>query len=376
MKVFTNDDATSKSFLLPFVSETFSENINPIISEAINSSRAVLSARGGNIRSDGGATLEVTTESEALNHLFAHLLGKGGGAGFDAYPATAPFPNVIAIVAAVSLVRGTYYSVNGGRYLCVKPTTTALSLGDITDFVSLQEGDGDLPCGTGLLQYYGAMAVIPKRMVVRGAKHLPVKPLEFFKTFEVANEDINIKFEGVKVNSVEISVPQEGIVTANFAALGSVSSPINGSNVPTADADNYGDGYTGYECVVLSETVTGAVQTATISISNELDGDVWKLGSRYRHDIVAQRRSNSGNVVLYLENLDAYNAFKDETTFELKFFFAYKGRYLEIDFPAAKFLGGSPTPQIGGNGVITVPVDFQTMMDATKGYDVQISRVI
>jgi Phage tail tube protein len=339
---------------MTFNSENLQETINTIVSNEVKANRTVGSVRGGNIMS--GGDLNIDFYSKKLGLLFKHLLG--------AVATTTVTPAALAVGA---VVRGNYYTSGGQLYLCHNDGTLVTASPALTvTSKQLQTLDGVT------FGHVGAAATVIKQHIFSGSTSLPTGGLTIEKLIAGGTANRYFPTVGNRINTLNLTVPQEGIVTLALGVLGyrfNDSSATSIAGTPTEVAD---DPYTGFETEIrINSAVNTVVQSAGISISNNLDSNAFVVGQRFRKDIPLGRREVNGNATLFFEDVTMYTLFKQETSVPVCMSFVHDGMYCQIDMPEVKFTGGSPTPAIAGNGTITQQFNFNAFNDSGS-YDIQI----
>jgi len=181
-------------------------------------------------------------------------------------------------------------------------------------------------------------------------------------------------FHGCRVNSVDISIPQEGIITGTWGIIGLSVEQASTTFVTTNTINDpvFEDPNVGYDVKLLIDNVDEiCVSDINLSINNNYDDSVFCIGSRYRHDLPEGRREVTGSFTVFFETIDTYEAFKEEHVQDLKLGFHREGVYMEMHMPETKFTGGTPTPLISGNGTIQQNFEIQAFK-RDAAYDIRI----
>jgi hypothetical protein len=347
---------------LPIISETFGETVNAIISTQIQPDRTVPDARGGNIMPAGGFTADWSLVRYLL--LLKHLLGATSTPTFGA-PAS--------VVATTAYVRGVVKAGPAGNtklYRCVVSGTTSAAPG--ADFVT---NDGTV-FSSGTSQWIWLMdAGTQTGSLYTGSPTLPSVGL-LFERGDFADAAVQYFLaQGVRVESMTITQPQDGIASVVFAllAMQTASSPtvtLSGSPAPPTD-----EGVVGFESAVEILNGDGTIQASTavksgsLVVANNFETDNYRLGSRFRRDLVEKRRVLSGDLDLFFEDLTYYNRFKNETIFGIRWSWYHGNAYLSITLPECKFFG-DPVPKIGGEGSVSSRFAY-TPFRRLATYDIQ-----
>ena len=224
---------------------------------------------------------------------------------------------------------------------------------------------------------------------------------------ESANPDsFMIEYTGSKINSFNLSIPQDGYVTGSIDVLATreavhdyypgegtswdtgyllssgteINSPTGDyvSSFTSPDSDraitsvrlaNDG-GFSGYVQFgdVGSAAAIATVQSADFTISNNAER-VQVVGQTESYSIEMGRRIISGNMTVVLDGLDFYNYFLNETDKELHLKFDARrtgatNEYIEFVFPRIRVGGDgaeAPTPMVTGSGPLSLTVPFQAL---------------
>jgi hypothetical protein len=322
---------------LPLISETFGETVNAIVSTQIQPDRTIPDARGGNIMSAGGFTGDFSLNRYLT--LWKHLLGSSATPSFSA-------PSSVA--ATTPYTRGTVKAGPTGNtklYRCVVSGTTGAT--PAADFTT---NDGTVFTSGTSQWIWLANTGTQTGQTITGSPSLPTLGL-MFELGMISDAAVQYFLaKGCRVESATLTQPQDGIASIVWAlqCMATGSSPtVSLSGTPTPPSD---EGVVGFEAAVdilnsdASVQQSTAVKTGSLTISNNLETDNYRLGSRARKDIVEKRRSISGTLDLFFEDLTYYNRFKAETTFGLRWSWYHENEYLSLTMPECKFFG-DPAPE-------------------------------
>lgn len=341
---------------MSFNSESLQNQINTVISNEVKANRTVGSIRGGNKMAGGSIGMDVY--SSKLGLFYRHLLR-----------ASAVSTTVtVAALSATTLTRGTYVSSNTKVYVAVNGG--AVTAGDVT--TGLTHTTGEVALTNVTFQYVCATAASVYQHLLVGDADLPTVGLAFEKSVKGSTAQTYFPYLGGRVGEMNFQIPQEGIVTIDMAMLfksGSDGSVSSLAGTPTSTAD---EPVTGFNTeIVVNSVVQSIIQSGSIRITNNLDANAFVVGSRSRKDIPLGRREVTGSLTQFFEDLTAYNLFIGETSFPILASFLYNGCFTEISMPECKFTGGTPQPQIAGNGTVTCTYNFNAYLDS-GAHDVRI----
>jgi hypothetical protein len=358
---------------LPLSSESLVENIGRIVSDEIRSNRTVPAVRGGNIGTGGS----ITTDFGPVRHVrwLRHLLASA--VTQRTYGALALTPDVeIPMLQAEPVSRGMYRIDADRIYLCVSGGT--VSGADATLGLSYggegspSTGQETLAGGTVWEYVQDASALLYEKTIV-GGNDFPVGGLTFEKQI-LGGTALYVQFLGCRINTLGLTIPQEGIVQAEWGMVGLKSNKL-GAAVdadPDAVSDDPFTGYEAYLGYVTGNNVGAArpIREGNINITNNIEESVYCWGSRFRKEVPPNRREVTGQITTYFETHDEYDFFKNETVNHVELSFNRNGLITIIDLPEVK-LTGTGTPSISGQGVITAQFNLDPF-NAAGAHDIRI----
>ena len=215
-------------------------------------------------------------------------------------------------------------------------------------------------------------------VLVNGITH---KSFSFEKTFELGGTDAFIRYRGVEMNTMDLSLESRQLVKGSFGTMG-LGSPtpttaiIAGATyaAPTTGpvlnaATNIGT------LTVGGITVPPKIKTLNLQFrSNLYQNDA--IGSYDVDSVGFGRFEVSGNMVCYFKDLDTYNAILAHTDVSLLITIGSTtlNKYT-LSLPKIKLMDGSPV--VGGNGqAVMLDVPFQAYFDTGIGGTAQITRAV
>lgn len=416
----------------PLNSETLDENINTIQAEDIRPDRINPSLRGGNIATGGNIVADFGP-ARSLTFM-AHLLGAVGAV--DTKQATGgAAPTALAQSSAYTLGQ-IVGGANNSRWVCILAGSTAAGEDSTdlvgTDDITLNAGavafrylSGDLMASTAYkrghlvkdnsgnnwiclkggtthssvvkadltgtsdktitgatsttltFQYVGLASVPLYRHAMRGGIAWPAYGLTFEKAIKGGNSDLFVQFLGGRMNSLELAVPQEGIVKATWNALFASSTKLASTGAGTPLAVVGESPYSGFNAYVgLNDAAAAAsrsIREFNLNLTNQAAEDAYIVGSRFRKDIPEGVRRSSGRMSMYFEDEAEYVYFKDEATVRLDLSLIWKGYMVSLNWPEVK-LTGSGTPKISGSGIMTADYEWTAFVE-NGTYDVEVVAV-
>jgi hypothetical protein len=196
---------------LSFVNEGLGGSINQLISEEIRHDRAVAAVRGGNIAANGSLTTEFGPLKNGV--LLKHLMGKAQSAFV---PVTIQPFTVDRYYDRGVFVYATDDVPKTCAYVCiVAGKTGSISVDGLTSTEETQTHGttvwrliGDVNSDFGYIEF---APQITEDFLEKG--------LTIEKQLEGGDSNSYIQFSGVRVNSLALNFPQEGIVRADWALV-------------------------------------------------------------------------------------------------------------------------------------------------------------
>jgi hypothetical protein len=338
----------------PLNSETLDENINTVQGEDIRADRANPSLRGGNINTVGGITHDLGPVRSLT--FFRHLLAS---ASLSTTTLT-----VVAIAVSTVYNRGDYVlGVGTTMWCCVRGGSTTASAGDIVLNTTLGTRIEltELSAGPTLIFELVSTTVVPvyEHILVPGVD-FPAVGITMAKKIVGGNSPLYVNFTGCRMNSCDITVPQEGIVKAawNIAARRSAKVTIPGGT-PTLLAEDPFAGFNGYVHYNgdAKANANRAMREWNATITNNVAEDCFVIGDRFHVDLPEGTRRASGRVSTYFLDSTEYDHFKNEDKITMDVSFIRLGLFLKIAFAEVK-MTGSGTPKISGQGAMTADYEW------------------
>jgi hypothetical protein len=419
-----------------FASETLVENINRIMSEEIQPDRSVPNIRGGNISAGGDISQDLGISRHALffkhllgavpssNSVVAPTLANGpysvgatvfssGNIYLNVKSGSVTLPTPVAVVAdeIADEIELTAHGLANGSSVVLDAATLPTGLSNTSYFVystgpnafTLHTSYADSLTGANPVTFSDSgtgvtVAVVPQlshtsghfvlndtswvylgpaatsfhKHVLTAGPDLPVGGIAVEKGILGGVDNLYLTFVGGRINTVEITVPKEGIVTATWGFLfkevfrDTVPNPSPGSTVSDKSLSSYE-----VRTVIGGLLGCRAINELSINVTNNIEEDVFTHCSRYREELPEARREVTGTVTTYFKEKAEYDLFKNENVFPLTFVFSRQDQILLIELPEVKFTG-SPTPQVGGSGVVTASFEFSAFKNEGP-YDIRVT---
>jgi hypothetical protein len=195
-------------------------------------------------------------------------------------------------------------------------------------------------------------------------------------TFERFFADIaqRVRYTGVEVNELSLSVSPNAIVTGSLSFIGLDQDPVNtmlaGSTYAAPSAQCPFDSFSG--SIVEGGAVIGVVTQLEMSLANGIE-PLFAVGSNSAAGKSIGRTNVTGTMTVYFEDMTLLNKFVNETSSSLVFSLeAEDGSVLSFNLPNVKYNGGQP--DVSGDGAITLSMPFQALYDSTEASELVITR--
>ena len=348
---------------LSFTNETLVESVDQIKSDNIQADRSPATIRGGNFALGGAITCDF-----AIRRYFSWLQRL-----FPKYPATVPVSAVpTTLTTGASVTRLTPYMVSTSCYLALTTGTyTKVGATVADDFAGFTSGTQTIGGVTwqaveGYDSDYHTVA-----STAATASSIYPAGLAIEKQFKGGSGDLYVMYGGGRINSLDLNIPQKGIVKATWNLLFLNSQTSTTGTLGNAGASTYPDDdpVTGYDTAIYVNNVLSGrpMRDGSLTFSNNYDAEAYVVGSRDRQDIVPGERSASGKFTLFFKDSTEYDLFKLESKVSVEFLFVHKGEFLQIKFAEAKITGAG-TPQISGAGLLTASFDFTAFHESSTNW--------
>lgn len=194
-------------------------------------------------------------------------------------------------------------------------------------------------------------------------------------TIEKALEDIGdyLRFTGMAVNGLSLSVQPNAMVTGSLAFVGRGVTVEAGALDATPTAAPTASPFDGFTGSILEG---GSAITVVTGIEFSLDNGIepnFVLMSDIAAALTDGRANITGTVTTYVEDATMLSKFVDETESSLQFTLVDSaGNSYRFTFPRVKY-SGADLP-VSGEGPIVSSMPFQALYDATAGTALIIDR--
>lgn len=182
-------------------------------------------------------------------------------------------------------------------------------------------------------------------------------------------------FNGVELNSLQLTVNPTAIVKAVFGTMGregcapSNTAPVGSTFAnPTTTAPL--DAFSGE--LKDGDTILGDVTELSINLENGLEvRNV--VGSKFSKEPSVGRSTLTGSATVYFEDSSMVKKFINETPASISIELPDgEGNSYTITIPRLKYTGGQP--DVSGKGPITLSMPFQAILDPVSGSNIVITK--
>jgi hypothetical protein len=193
-------------------------------------------------------------------------------------------------------------------------------------------------------------------------------------------------YKGCRVNSMAISLVQEGFHEVTFGFIGKSEAIDTSTGISGVGTSYNKSGFTGYQCVVettmnpTTGNVDGSwhalsfVTAGNININNNIETDGYVLGSSFRASAQYGKRSCSGDFTAFFEDAKLYNLYANGTECGVRFVFDNGiGQKMTFEFPVCKLSGNAP--EIANFQGLNMSLTFNARRDSVEGTDVKVTII-
>jgi hypothetical protein len=281
------------------------------------------------------------------------------------------------------------YTVASGEVTATAGTFNVLDVGDVVEYtagaqtiiarvsnkalngssvmlIPLDEADdiADVSSGTVGLEVLGATL-----------KNGKLGKSATFETYypEIAGDKYK-RATGVMVGSAEIALPPTGLATVSYTMDGRNSTKSSTAISSTVTPPVLGSLLAAVNGAALVNGVPMALITdLSLSVDNALSGRP-VVGSNFRAQIFPGKLGITGNLTVYLENLDFEGYFDDEEEISIVVYLAgdTEGSFLQITIPRVK-LSSSEVTADGEDGA-TIQCAFTALLDSASNCMIKIQE--
>jgi hypothetical protein len=195
------------------------------------------------------------------------------------------------------------------------------------------------------------------------------KYLSISKRYRDINKEI--VFGGNIVDSVAITLAPNQVVGVTFVlnGLNEADPTAAGALADDVSTSDPFDSFSGQ--VLIDGVVNNNVTAFDITLANNI-ADGFVIGSRFKTAQFAGRRSSSGNISFYFEDLSEYSDSVDHTSKSVAFSFTDGTNYYGLTFPRSYY--DLPTPPAENEGPLLLTGPFRAKLDSTTSASIIMSR--
>jgi hypothetical protein len=182
-------------------------------------------------------------------------------------------------------------------------------------------------------------------------------------------------YTGVELNTMNLTIPSDGIVNGTFAVMGKSqtlsTTGVAGQTLGSASTTRVMDSFTG---TITEGGVSLAIATEiTLTLENGLEPRFAIGTDSVIGNGVIGRSNLTGQLTAYFENATMLEKFLNETGSSLLFTIVDRtGNSYRFNIPSIVYNGGQPDTQ--GQGSITLAIPFQAILDSTTASNIVIDR--
>ena len=183
-----------------------------------------------------------------------------------------------------------------------------------------------------------------------------------------------LRYTGCEVNTFNLSVAPNAIVTATWGIVGADQDPTNtvlaGATYPDTQGGCPFDSFSG--TILEGGSSIGIVTQIDMTLENGIEPN-FVVGSPITAGNTIGRSNVTGTLTAYFEDETLLNKFVNETATDLEFTLVSEaGDTLRFALPNVKY--GSGQPDVSGDGSVTIALDFQALYDAGTGSNLIVDR--
>lgn len=183
-----------------------------------------------------------------------------------------------------------------------------------------------------------------------------------------------VVYNGVRIESMQLNVQPEGLIagsievrgatiTRDTVSLDATPTDLGHNAIIHHEADLVEEGGVAMELLGLEFTIT-----------NNLDTEKYRVGSRFRRSMPEGVGECTGTVTFAFEDETQFEKWINETASSLKFRFTQGANSITFYFPNVKYTGDG-VPKIETDKGIVTALPFRAIHDGTENSDVVITLV-
>lgn len=182
------------------------------------------------------------------------------------------------------------------------------------------------------------------------------------------------RFTGLEVNSFNLNVSPDAIVSGSFAFIAQNmnidTAIVAGATYPAATTTEPFNSFSG----VINEggAQIGVVTSLDLTLENGLN-PLFVVGSKLTIDPSVGKSRVTGTINAYFEDKTLLEKFLNETPSSITFTLVDPaGNGYDFTIPNIKYTGGQV--DVSGEGEVSIPLPFQALFDVTEGSTLTIER--
>ena len=179
---------------------------------------------------------------------------------------------------------------------------------------------------------------------------------------------------GCEMNTFGLSVAPNSMVTATFGVIGKdlaiATSVVTGASYASDAGNSPFDSFTG--SINEGGSSIATVTALELSIENGIE-PLFTVGSQTTSRPSIGKSRATGTLTTYFESKALYEKFLNETSSSLDLTLTdLDGNSYQIELGNVKYNSGQP--DVGGEGTITIAMEFVALYDGTDGSNIVITR--
>ena len=183
-------------------------------------------------------------------------------------------------------------------------------------------------------------------------------------------------FNGMVVNTLNVAINTEGLVTTSFGFMGKSTTAFSGTSIDATPTSVSSKDKFFHENGTFKEggSTVGYLSSIDFTLTNNYTA-TYALGSTSVRDLTAGQVAITGTVTALFENVTFYNKFINNTESELEFTLTAgsPAETLTFNLPRVKYTAADlPIP--GNSQPINVTMQFSAIYDSTDATSLTITR--
>lgn len=181
--------------------------------------------------------------------------------------------------------------------------------------------------------------------------------------------DMNwFKYTGMKVNTLALTGNSSDLSTITFSLLGRKEEIVDVPAPSYISRPDVNDPFAGFNAEVEIDDASECVLSYSLNVNNNLDGDKFCMGDKFRNSLPEGRREIDGEISMELSDLRFYNKFVTGTSAKIVIYYDLLGdgtETIKIILPKVEFNGTTPTS--GGPETLTQTLPFVALFEKESG---------